>query len=971
MSLRTRIFLLVMLTTLVPAAAIGLYLFRERDLDIDEAKDNIGALAKYATDNLDDKVKGTLQLLHGLSHAHELNTTDRAACSDFLANVLARYPQYTGLLTITPDGDIFCDSLRTGRKLNVGGRDYFKQVVLTHEPAYDVVVGGLTGIAVLQVAHPVLDSHGTLKFVLLGSLNLSQFAQSLVAASQYPNLNVLLWNRNGVLMVRKPDGGHTDFIGKEFASSELFRFAVSGETGTTTDLPDLDGVRRVWALGVMPEHGGARITLGVSHDALLAEANNILFDALLFLIVVSLLAFTGAWFVAEMGIRRHVQRIAIAARRIGTDDAGKIGGPPYPRGELGELMAVVDRTAEAVQAQQSEIKARSHDLQKLNRTLRMLSGINTLIVRVHNCDELFKEACRIAVKEGEFRMATLFMIDRNSRRLVLAASAGIDEGFLTAMNDKLSSGSTGAIIAQVISESRAVVSMDVMNDARILFAKQYAASGVHSLAMLPLIVSGETVGILALYSSESDFFQAEEMKMVTELSGDIAFAIDHIDKQERLDYLSYYDTLTGLANRSLFLERTAQYMRSASSHGHKLALSLIDLERFKNINDSLGRQTGDALLKQVTEWLTRNLGDANLLARIDADHFAVVVPEIKQEGNLSKLCEKTAQAFLSHPFRLNDAVFRIAAKAGIAIFPDDGTDVDTLYKNAEAALKMAKASGERYLFHTRKMTETVAGKLNLENQLRQALDNEEFVLHYQPKINLLSGKLTGVEALIRWNDPRTGLVPPGRFIPILEETGLINNVGHWALRQAVKDHLHWREAGLAAVRIAVNVSALQLHNHGFITEIKQAIAIDDLAPHGLELEITESLIMADVQRSIVNLQTIRDMGVTITIDDFGTGFSSLSYLAKLPVDTLKIDRSFVTDMTAGPEGLALVSTIITLAHSMKLKVVAEGVESEEQANLLRSLSCDEMQGYLFSKPVPREILETRFLTLPQQVKQIL
>jgi len=262
------------------------------------------------------------------------------------------------------------------------------------------------------------------------------------------------------------------------------------------------------------------------------------------------------------------------------------------------------------------------------------------------------------------------------------------------------------------------------------------------------------------------------------------------------------------------------------------------------------------------------------------------------------------------------------------------------------------------------MTEMVAGKLTLENQLRQALDKGEFVLHYQPKVNLASGKLTSAEALIRWNDPRTGLVLPGRFIPILEETGLIHEVGRWALRQAIEDYLRWRSAGLAAVRIAVNVSPLQLRHRGFIAEIRQAIGIDAHAAAGLELELTESLIMEDVKHSIASLQAIRAMGVSIAIDDFGTGFSSLSYLAKLPVDTLKIDRSFVIDMTGAPEGLALVSTIISLTHSLKLKVVAEGVETEEQSRLLRLLNCDEMQGFLFSKPVPGEIFETRYLAPP-------
>src|SRR5450759_4523739 len=306
----------------------------------------------------------------------------------------------------------------------------------------------------------------------------------------------------------------------------------------------------------------------------------------------------------------------------------------------------------------------------------------------------------------------------------------------------------------------------------------------------------------------------------------------------------------------------------------------------------------------------------------------------------------------------------MAAKVGVVLFPEDGTDADTLFKNAEGARKKAKVSGDRYLLYAQRMNDTVAGSLGIENRLRLALEKQEFVLHYQPKVNLASGKLTGAEALIRWNDPQTGLMLPASFIPILEETGLIHEVGRWALHKAIEDYQRWRSAGLAALRIAVNVSPLQLRHRGFIDEVRQAIGIDAHAAAGLELEITESLIMEDVKHSIASLQAIRAMGVSIAIDDFGTGFSSLSYLAKLPVDTLKIDRSFVIDMTAAPEGLALVSTIISLTHSLKLKVVAEGVETEEQSRLLRLLNCDEMQGFLFSKPVPGEIFETRYLAPP-------
>ena len=609
-------------------------------------------------------------------------------------------------------------------------------------------------------------------------------------------------------------------------------------------------------------------------------------------------------------------------------------------------------------------KSAEHRIRRLNRVYAVLSGISTLIVREGDRDVLFREACRIAVEEGGFRMSLIGMVERSTAKIIPVALAGKDDDLFNAIDRMLSSheDAPNTILARAVRDKKAVVANDSQNDRRVLLHKQYLASGVRSIAVFPLIVADEAVGVLALYAQETCFFDEDELKLLNELAGDISFAIDHIGKEAKLNYLAYYDPLTGLANRSLFLDRMAQYMRSAANGGHKLALFLIDLERFKNFNDSLGQAAGDALLKLVAEWLARDVGDSSFVAHLGADHFAIMLPEVRSDGDLARLVEKKMGAFLDHPFCLSDAVFRISFKVGAAVFPDDGDAADILFRNAEAALKAAKASGERYLFYTQKMTAAVAGKLSLENQLRQALDNNEFVLHYQPKVNLSSGKLVGAEALIRWNDPRTGLVPPGRFIPVLEETGLIYEVGRWALRQAIADYLRWHAAGLPAVRIAVNVSPLQLRNRGFIDEIGQVIGIDPQAAAGLELEITESVIMEDVKYNIASLQAIRAMGICISIDDFGTGFSSLSYLARLPVDTLKIDRSFVIDMTAGPEGLALVSTIISLAHSLKLKVVAEGVETEEQQRLLHLLNCDEMQGFLFSKPLPGEVFEARYLT---------
>jgi diguanylate cyclase (GGDEF)-like protein/PAS domain S-box-containing protein len=630
------------------------------------------------------------------------------------------------------------------------------------------------------------------------------------------------------------------------------------------------------------------------------------------------------------------------------------------RSETGHVIGVASVGEDITDRRQAEAR-----VAYLNRVYAVLSGINSLIVRVRDRAELFRDACRIATAQGGFPLAMMGTVDRRTMKIVTVAIEGEDPRVVAGIKAILSAsdGSVNTMVEEVMRTKMPAIANDSQNDPRVAFREKHAELGCGAMVVLPLIVENEVAGVLALYAREKQFFHEEEMKLLTELAGDIGFAIDHIDTRERFDYLAYYDALTGLANRNLFLDRLAQHMRSAATSGQQLGLFLIDLERFKNINDTLGQPAGDDLLRQVADWLRQTVGNADLLTRSSADHFAVVLPNVTHEEEVGRQVEKTLDAFISHAFHLNNQEFRIAAKIGIALFPHDGTDAATLFKHAEVALKKAKVAGDRYLFYAERMTETVAGRLTLENQLRRALDREEFVLHYQPKVNVATGQLGGAEALIRWNDPVTGIVPPARFIPILEETGLIYEVGRWALHRAIADYLRWTCAGLAAVRIAVNVSPQQLRHRDFVADIKLALDIDPEAAAGLELEITESMVMQDFKHNIVSLHAIRALGVRVAIDDFGTGFSSLSYLAKLPVDTLKIDRSFIIDMNVSDEGSALVATIISLAHALKLKVVAEGVETLEQLRLLRSLHCDEYQGYWFGRPVPVDVFEARYLTL--------
>ena len=433
---------------------------------------------------------------------------------------------------------------------------------------------------------------------------------------------------------------------------------------------------------------------------------------------------------------------------------------------------------------------------------------------------------------------------------------------------------------------------------------------------------------------------------------------------KRLHQLAHYDALTGLPNRRLFHETLRKTLAQASDRGWQVAVLFIDLDYFKNVNDTLGHAVGDDLLCQFSSRLAQCVRTRDTVGRLGGDEFALIlVMDDGQQG--AALVANKVRDVLRAPFDLQGHEVVVTASIGITVHPDDASDPETLLKCADTAMYRAKQAGrDTSRFFTAQMNAEASARSALATALCEAVENGEFVLYYQPSVQLNSGRIAGIEALLRWQRPGYGLVPPQDFIPILEETGLIHEVGRWALRKAVEDYRGWRTAGLAAVRVAVNVSPLQLRSPDFITEIRQVVSIDEQAAAALELEITESLIMENVNHSIDSLRAIRAMGVTVAIDDFGTGFSSLSHLSKLPMDTLKIDRSFVVDMTAGPEGQALVSTIINLAHSLKLKVVAEGVETEEQLRLLRSLNCEEMQGFLFSEPLPGEIFEARFLASP-------
>lgn len=422
--------------------------------------------------------------------------------------------------------------------------------------------------------------------------------------------------------------------------------------------------------------------------------------------------------------------------------------------------------------------------------------------------------------------------------------------------------------------------------------------------------------------------------------------------EARAHHLAYYDPLTELPNRALLEERLMQAIGAAQHGGALVALLHLDLDRFKSVNDTLGYASGNRLLQAVAVRLTEQVRASDTIARFGGDEFAVLLTDVGNQKNVEQVAKKILDA-LAESFDLGGQEIFITPSIGIALYPADAENGDGLIRDADAAMSHAKGQGgNACLFYSSAMTGEESRRLVLETSLRRALEREEFVLHYQPQISLHSGRITGVEALLRWQHPEQGLVSPGEFIPLLEEIGLIVPVGEWVLRTACAQNQAWLNAGLPPVRVAVNLSARQFRQGGLADMVCQTLHESGMAPELLELEVTESILIQDLQATISTLHRLHAIGIQISIDDFGTGYSSLSYLKHLPISKIKIDRSFVRDICTDPDDAAIANAVISLGHSLKLRVIAEGVETLEQQEYLQAQACDEIQGYYFSRPLP-------------------
>jgi diguanylate cyclase (GGDEF)-like protein len=605
-----------------------------------------------------------------------------------------------------------------------------------------------------------------------------------------------------------------------------------------------------------------------------------------------------------------------------------------------------------LQTQQQERIAR------LTRMLQMQSGINAAVVRIRDREDLLREACRLALQVGGYEHAMVSFVASDGHHAQPWYRLGMAPDHLENLEFPISDGTEPdtSLVGRALRTGQITISTDLsQSEPPVAGRLELLARGFHSVVALPLTVDGARIGVLSLASRESDLMSDEELRVLQDMITNLSFALQYRQKETTVQYLAYYDPLTGLAKRGLFCERLDKLLRNRVGPEGAPTVVAFDVMNLSNVNDSFGRHIGDLLLQRVAERLKHTFDDDERLGYLGGGTFVMVPPQAEVSAdNVATLLENTV---FRDAFKIEGHAIRTSFKSGLAHYPADGEDASTLTQRAEAALKQAKESGEQYLHYQIQMHSDIAERLALEHKLRIALDEKQFLLHYQPQINIATGRIEAVEALLRWHDPDEGLMHPALFLPVLETSGMIVPVGEWALHEAVRDCRRWHALGLGPIRVAVNVSVQQVRRRTFVEHVLAAAADCTARGFGVDLEITETGLLHDMEGASRKLRELRAAGMRIAIDDFGTGYSSLGLLSKLPVDIIQIDRSFISGLPADRASVTLVSSIVGLASAFNLTVVAEGVETLGQLEQLRRLRCNFSQGYLHSRPVPAVELE--------------
>jgi diguanylate cyclase (GGDEF)-like protein/PAS domain S-box-containing protein len=590
--------------------------------------------------------------------------------------------------------------------------------------------------------------------------------------------------------------------------------------------------------------------------------------------------------------------------------------------------------------------------------LKMHGAIQSAVLRIRDPDELLQEVCRVATELGAYATAIVSLVDRECRKARPKYRSGLT---VPSEPDEIVIGDGTDQDVSVTGRALRTGELALCSDLRhsepaVLGREELLRLGMRSIIALPVTVDGARVGALTLLSRSERRIDDEELVLLQDVAITLGLGLQSQQHADAAQFLTNYDPLTGLPKRALFCEQVNALIRSSPAPLIHPIVAVFDIHDLSGFNDTFGRSFGDSLLQKVAERVRRIVQSERHVGHLGGGTFALAMREAP--GVANSLAAMIDREVFELPFETDGRTFRVTGRSGLARYPLDGHDAATLVQKAEAALRHAKESGERYLHFKLQMRSDVTNRLQLEHELREAIDAHQFVLYYQPQISIATGRIASVEALLRWNNPQAGILPPAQFLPVLESSEMIVTVGNWVMAQACEDCREFRRRALGPLRISVNVSALQIRRRTFVEEVLRSAEGFGSDGYGIDIEITETSVLQDLEDTRRKLRLLREAGIRIAIDDFGTGYSSLGLLPTLPIDILKIDRAFIQGLPENPASVALTSSIIQIASAFGLATVAEGVESVAQLEKLRTLNCHQSQGYLHWKPMPIEALGT-------------
>lgn len=956
MTLRTRLMLLVLITML-PALAVIMDMavdhHRHVKADIEQSALKF---ARFAVDLHAARVAETEQLLNLMADLPQVRSLHTPDCDALLQNLLFGNLHYVNFGVIRPDGMVACSGVKTSTPAYLGDRAYFKTAIATKNRSIgEYQIGRLTDKPVQVLAQPVLAEGGQVQSVVYAALSLESDTWITPLAELPPGSDITILDRHGVILTRVPDP-QGEWTGVNITDHTPIAKAhiESGQAEEIREGRGVDGVQRVYALAHTgpSETPNGHIMVGIPAEEALAALNAEVISRVAFMATAFLGILALAWFSSEVLVMKRTRQLSVAARQMA---AGNFTARAAIKGrdEIATLAAEFNRLGEALQENHRQID-------RLNRVHEVLSGINGAILRIRVQDKLLEEACRIAVERGRLRFAWIGLVEPDSGRVVKMAGHGEGGDFVDhhCLEPHVEAADDLCPCRAAMPQASPVICNDLGKDGQedSSWRSQARLRGFQALAGFPLRRAGKVIGVLGLYASEAHFFMAQEVDLFQELAADISIGLEGIDKDQRIAHLLYHDALTGLPTRTLCEDRLQQAILRARHHDRHVSVVLLNITDFHRVVGIHGHHVADEVLTMLATQLPKHVREGDTVARLGGDEFAIIYVDIASAQDAIQL----AQALMNGlPTVFQDATHEIhlTIRAGAAIYPHDGKDAASLLVNATLATNSQRGERNHTVnFYSLAIHRSADEREKLEQALRHAIqDNRGLALHYQPVVDIHSYHIVSLEALARWDSAEFGVVSPVRFIPVAEETGLIVELGDWVLNTACGQIRAWREAGFKDLRVAINISFQQLRQKGFIERVADAAKINNRNGFNpLAIELTESELMDDVEATLRQIALLKRHDFTIYIDDFGTGYSSLSYLQRLPVDVLKIDMSFVSTLGQSQNSSAIVRNIIALAHGLKLKTIAEGVETTEQLALLREFGCDYAQGFLFSKPKPAE-----------------